>query len=124
MGYYVDKQLMYEPHTEVAWQDTHGRYHIHLSYSTPTPSSKANRIWSLIMSIAVTRVDAVVRLCVTPVAQPQESVPAAGMEGCSLVTMAVSSKRFRNVHCHYGFRPLIGLCENYLEHFDFRGREY
>ena len=41
------------------------------------------------MGTAVARVNALVKLCVTPVAQPQGSVPAAGGEKNSSATVAV-----------------------------------
>jgi hypothetical protein len=74
----------------------------------------------LTMGIAVTCVNAVIRLYVTPVAQPQESVPVAGMEGCRLVSLSVSSNSFCKIQWRCIFWPLSDLHENCLQHFGIR----
>ena len=75
---------------------------------------------SLMVGIAVTCVVALIRLCVTPVAQPQGSVPAAGMERCHLASVVVSSERFHEIQWRCSFWSLSGLCESRLKHFSNR----
>jgi hypothetical protein len=52
--------------------------------------STSNTLLAFILHTAVARVNALVRLCVTPVAQPHGSVPAAGGERHCLATAAVA----------------------------------
>jgi len=52
--------------------------------------STSHTLLAFILDTAVARVNALVRLCVTPVAQPHGSVPAVGGERHCLATVAVT----------------------------------
>lgn len=52
--------------------------------------STSNTLLAFILDTAVFRVNALVRLCISPVAQPHGSVPAAGSERHCLATVDVA----------------------------------
>jgi hypothetical protein len=93
MAHCVDNPLVYLPDARVAWQDAHSPVFTY-TYSAPFLDLPAKLTESEFDNgHCCDHVDAVIRLSL----QPQESVPAAGMDSCHLVTVAVSSKRFNKI---------------------------